>query len=69
MVKAFINNLLFFLIFAVCSVFSTQTVTAQEDPINRFLKIELSEGDYEILNLEDGIQYQYVQKQMKTINS
>ena len=39
------------LFFAVCNI------TAQETPINRFLKIELSEDDYEILNLEDGIQY------------
>ena len=45
-----------FLLFSLFSFF-VQTVTAQETPINRFLKIELGEDDYEILNLVDGVQY------------
>jgi len=45
-----------FLLFSLFSFF-VQTATAQETPINRFLKIELGEDDYEILNLTDGVQY------------
>ena len=37
--------------------FAVFNVTAQENLINRFLKIELSEDDYEILNLKDSVQY------------
>jgi len=47
----------FFLFFFLLFSLFVKTVTAQETPINRFLKIELSEDDYEILNLEDGVQY------------
>ena len=46
------RKILFFLLLIVYG-----SLAAQENPNNRFLKIELSNDDYEILNLEDGIQY------------